>query len=238
MVNRGSKHSLGLMNMELVWSRVGVCMATCLWLVLAGCNSGQLIYNVDHTSLSLGPTDLESGGIGFLTPAAGTGREADKQALAQSFANELSLARPELRVRGLAEVLNSVNAANLDQEYKAMYRDYLQTGILDADVLQDVGRTSEVRYLAQLSLAGFSQGNRGRLSIFGLRMLDTKQGNLRIFLQVWDAESGTVAWESSGELSYARDTGRESPISFSELCRLTAERLFAELPGAAQEKVK
>lgn len=199
---------------------------------LAGCNSGQLVSNVEHTGLSLGPADLEAGGIGFLTPAAGTGREADKQALAQSFANALSQARPDVTVRGLAEVLNSVNSANLDQQYKSMYRDYLQTGILDADVLAQVGRTSEVRYLAQLSLAGFSQGNRGRLSVFGLRMLDTKQGNLRIFLQVWDADSGTVAWEGSGELSYAYDTGRESPVSFAELCRLTAERLFARLPGA------
>ena len=138
---------------------------------------------------------------------------------------------PAVKVRGLAEVLNGVNAANLDQEYKAMYRDYLQTGILDADVLADVGETSRVRYLAQLSLAGFSQGNRGRFSFFGLRMLDTKQGNLRIFLQIWDAESGTVVWEGSGELNFAYDTGRENPVTFAELCRLTAERLFAELPG-------
>lgn len=198
-----------------------------------GCNSGQLIYNVEHTGLSLGPGDLEVHGIGFLTPAAGTGREADKQALAQNFAKALGEARPGVRVRGLAEVLNSVNTANLDQEYKAMYRDYLQTGILDGDVLADVGRTSDVRYLAQLSLAGFSQGNRGRLSVFGFRMVDTKQGNLRIFLQIWDSHSGTVVWESSGELSYAYDTGRENPVTFSELCELTAERMFGELPGAA-----
>lgn len=212
----------------------GFCLALCLG--LAGCSTtGQLNYNVEHTGLSLGPTELEAHGIGFLTPAAGTGREADKQALAQSFAKALSEARPEVQVRGLAEVLNSVNKANLDQEYKAMYRDYLQTGILDADVLADVGRTSRVRYLAQLSLASFYQGNRGRLSVFGLRMLDTKQGNLRIFLQIWDAESGIVVWEGSGELNFAYDTGREDPVTFAKLCQLTAERLFANLPGARTE---
>jgi len=205
----------------------------CLCGGLVACSTGQLNYNVEHTGLSLGPTDLEAHGIGFLTPAAGTGREADKQALAQSFVKALSEARPDARVRGLAEVLNSVNAADLDQQYKAMYRDYLQTGILDGDVLADVGRTSDVRYLAQLSLAGFSQGNRGRFSLFGFRMLDTKQGNLRVFLQIWDAESGTVVWEGSGELNFAYDTGRENPVTFEELCRLTAARLFAELPGAA-----
>lgn len=211
-------------------------MALCASLMLAACTRGQLNYNVEHTGLSLGATDLEAHGIGFLTPAAGTGREADKQALAQSFAKALSDARPAIEIRGLAEVLNGVNKANLDQEYKAMYRDYLQTGILDADVLADVGETSRVRYLAQLSLAGFSQGNRGRFSFLGLRMFDTKQGNLRIFLQIWDAESGTVVWEGSGELNFAYDTGREDPVTFAELCRMTAERLFAELPGADNGK--
>lgn len=225
-------------ELRLCGVSIARCLTLCAGLALVACGSGQLTYNVEHTGLSLGPTDLEAHGIGFLTPAAGTGREADKQALAQSFAKALGQARPAVRVRGLAEVLNSVNAADLDQEYKAMYRDYLQTGILDADVLADVGQTSRVRYLAQLSLAGFSQGNRGRLSFLGLRMLDTKQGNLRIFLQIWDAESGTVVWEGSGELNFAYDTGREHPVTFAELCRLTAARLFAELPGAGASEAR
>lgn len=221
--------------MQSKFKRLRNGLAGALIIALTGCNSGQLIYNVEHTGLSLGPADLELHGIGFLTPAAGTGREADKQALAQNFANALADARPAVTVRGLAEVLNSVNKADLDQQYKAMYRDYLQTGILDADVLAEVGRTSDVRYLAQLSLAGFSQGNRSRLSIFGFRMVDTKQGNLRIFLQIWDAQGGIVVWESSGELNYAYDTGREKPVSFAQLCRLTAERMFGQLPGAAPQ---
>lgn len=99
-------------------------------------------------------------------------------------------------------------------------------------MLADVGRTSRARYLAQLSLDGFSQGNRGRFSLFGFRMLDTRQGNLRVFLQIWDAESGAVVWAGGGELNCAYDTGRENPVTFEGLCRLTAARLFAELPGA------
>jgi hypothetical protein len=129
-------------------------------------------------------------------------------------------------------VLNGINAANLDQEYKEMYRDYLQTGILDAGVLQAIGDISEVRYLAQLSLASFYQGNRGRLSVFGLRLVDTKQGNVRVFLQIWDAQQGKVVWEGSAELNYAYDTGRENPVSFADMCARAAARLFAELPGS------
>jgi hypothetical protein len=214
-------------RLKVVGYALGLAMA------LAACSSGQLNFTVEHTGLSLAPGDLEARGIGFLTPAAATGSETDKQAFAQNFAKALEKARPGVRIRGLAEVLNAINAGDLDQEYKEMYRDYLQTGILDAAGLADVGRISGVGYLAQLSLAGFGRGDRGRLSVLGLRMVDTKLGNLRIFLQIWDARVGAVVWEGSAELSYAYDTGREKPVTFAELCALAAARLYAELPGAA-----
>ena len=207
-------------------------LSIALLFTLAGCGSGQLNYDVDYTVLSLQPGDLEANGIGFLTPAAATGSETDKQALAQSFSKSLEAARPNVRIRGLADVLNGINQADLDQQYKEMYRDYLQTGILDANVLKDVQQVTGVRYLAQLSLAGFSQDDQRRLSILGLRLVDTKKGNLRIFLQIWDANRGAVVWEGSVELSYAYDTGRETPVSFSDLCDRAATRLFLSLPGA------
>ena len=220
---------------KLRWLEVlsRICRSLVVGLGLAACSSsGQFNYDVEHTALSLRPADLETHGVGFLTPAAATGSEADKQALAQSFAGALGDARPDVRIRGLAEVLNDVNAADLDQEYKAMYRDYLQTGILDAEVLADVSEVSRVRFLAQLSLAGFTQGNRGRFSFFGLRVLDTKWGTLRVFLQIWDAQIGAVVWEASAELSYAYDSGLENPVTFGRLCQLAADSVFAELPQA------
>lgn len=203
---------------------------------MSGCSVvDQTQYDVEHTSIALGPADLEAGGIGFLTPAAATGREADKQALAMSFAKTLQDVRPETRVVPLPKILSAVNAADLDQEYKQMYRDYLETGILEGSILGRVGEVGEVRYVAQLSLAGFTQWSSGRWSLLGVHLLDTEQANLRIFIQIWNVEDATVAWEGSAELNYAYETGAERRVTFSDVAQLAAERLFAELPGAKEE---
>jgi hypothetical protein len=200
----------------------------------AGCaTTKQVRYQVAEDTIALGANDLEGYGIGFLTPAAATGREADKQALALAFATQLGKSRPGVRVAPLPEILSVVNAEELDPQYKRMYREYRETGVLDGTVLKRLGEVSGVRYLGQLSLAEFQQFSRGRLSFLGLRILDTKQAVLRVFLQIWDSRNGSVAWEGSAELSYAYESAQENPAPFLTTATLAATRLYAELPGAA-----
>jgi hypothetical protein len=226
-MNFGNENSRIAMGIALGWLAV----------MAGGCSSTeQFRYEVAHTTITLSDSDLEDHGIGFLTPAAATGREADKQALALSFADELRKARPGVKVLTLPEILGAVNAADLDQQYKRMYRDYLETGILEGSVLHQLGEVGGVRYLAQLSLAEFLQGSRGRFSFLGLRLVDTKQAAMRTFLQIWDSSSGAVAWEGSAEVSYSYETAAEDPAPFLKASALTAERLYKELPSPPKSK--
>jgi len=207
-----------------------VMLGTCT--LLAGCGSmlPQVDAKITHKEIALDAAELAAGGIGFLTPSAATGREADKQALALSFATRLEAARPELRVVPLPSILSAMNAAELDQEYKQMFRDYLETGILDGALLRHIGEISQVRYLAQLSLASFEQMSRSRFSLFGLRFVDTKQANIRVFLQIWDSQSGSVAWEGGGEVNYAFESLTERPVTFQRVAATAADRIYEGLP--------
>lgn len=199
---------------------------------LAGCASvtKQVDDKMSYSQISLQAGDLEQDGIGFLTPSAATGREADKQALALAFSTTLEAMKPNVRVLPLPTVLSEVNAAELDQDYKQMFRDYLETGILDGGLLKRIGEITGVRYFAQLNLASFDQANRGRLGIFGLRLVDTKQANMRVFVQIWDSQKGSVAWEGGGELNYAFDTMSERPVMFELVAETAAREIFQELP--------
>jgi len=202
---------------------------------LAGCGSmlPQVDAKITHKEIALDAADLAAGGIGFLTPSAATGREADKQALALSFATRLEADRTDLRVVPLPTVLSAVNSHELDQDYKQMYRDYLETGILDGALLRRIGEIGEVRYLAQLNLASFEQQSRSRFSLIGLRFVDTKQANIRVFLQIWDSRTGAVAWEGGGEVNYAYESVTEKPVSFQLVAGSAADRIYAGLPRPA-----
>jgi hypothetical protein len=205
--------------------------ALLLTIALASCST-QITSEIEHTSLGLQPNDFEIHGVGFLTPAAATGQETDKQSLSLMFADELSQMRPYARVASLPEVLSAVNENGLADDYKQMYRDYLETGILEQDVLAKIGEVSGVRYLVQLSLAGFAQGGNKRLSFLGLRLIDTKLATMRVFMQIWDSESGSVVWEGTEEVHFAYDTGKERPVTFKTIAERTAREMFALLPGA------
>lgn len=190
----------------------------------------QVDETISEKQISLDPGEFSRAGVGFLTPSAATGREADKQALALSFATSLEKDRPDLRVVPLPAILSAVNAAELDQEYKQMFRDYLETGILDGSLLKRIGEIGEVRYLAQLNLASFEQQARSRFSLFGLRFVDTKQANMRVFLQIWDSYTGSVAWEGGGEVNFAYDTMAERPVTFQDVAAAAADKIYAGLP--------
>jgi hypothetical protein len=219
-----------------VASSAGMRLITGIWLIVAavtsGCTLGDQIDSTSkHVVISLGPNDLENHGIGFLTPSAATGSEADKQALAMSFSLELQEMGPDVTVLPLPHVLNAMNAADLDVEYKQMYRDYLETGILEGSILKRISDVAGVRYFAQLSLAGFRQSSASRFSFLGLRISHTEVANLRVFVQIWDAQNAEIAWEGLTELSYAYDTNKEKAVTFSDVSQLAAEKLFSELPG-------
>lgn len=216
---------------KMIARLTGVCAV--LMALTGGCTiMDQTDYKSEHSSINLGPSDLEDYGIGFLTPSAATGREADKQALAMAFSHQLQDMRPEVTVLGLPNVLSVMNAADLDVEYKQMYRDYLETGILEGSILKRISEVAGVRYFAQLSLADFRQTSLGRFSFLGMRISHTEVANLRVFVQIWDAQNANIAWEGFTELNHAYETGAEKPVTFAEISQLAAGRLFAELPGS------
>ena len=206
---------------------------------VCGCGgTGQLISDTESRDLSLDTASFHSDGIGFLTPVSATGQEADRVALALSFANSVAEHRPELKVVPLANVLSAVNKADLSGDYKHMMDDYQATGIMERDALHKIGEASHARYLALLSLGRFSQETNKRFSLGGMRLFDTKQASIRLSWQIWDSQTGAIAWEGSDEIHYAYDTGRERPVNFSFVAEQAAANMIAEIPLPGAQPVQ
>lgn len=198
--------------------------------MLPGCSMDQVHSTADHTDFSLDKNDLETYGLAFITPSTVTGQEEDKQTLAFAFANAMQEKRPDIRLVTLPETISAINVADLTEDYKRMYVDYRDTGVFKRELLQKVGETTGTRYLAQLKLSDFSQNSKSRFNLFGLRLLQTKEANIRLFFQIWDSADGTIAWEGTEEMSYSWDTGSEKPVTFRTIVEKTAQNLISLLP--------
>ena len=196
--------------------------------VLAGCS--QVYPVLQEHQITLRPGDLEASGIAFLTPSTVTGQEQEKQAVAFVFADVVKRERQRLRVVTLAETLGAINKAGLAENYKRMYDDYRDTGLLSRDVLRRVGAATGVRYLAQLKLQGFGQGSKDRFGVFGFRIVETQYAHVRLFFQIWDSSDGTVAWEAMQEMRISQETMVEKPVMLRTVLERTAEDLITRLP--------
>ncbi len=201
-----------------------------LLFVLAGCHGTQVYPNLQQQLISLRPGDLEASGIAFLTPSTVTGQEQEKQAVALTFADVLKRERQKLRVVTLAETLGAVNKAGLADDYKRMYDDYRDTGLLSQEVLRRVSSATGARYLAQLKLQGFGQGAKERFGVFGLRIVQTQYGHVRLFLQIWDSTDGSIAWEGMQEMRISQETVTEEPVMQHTVLEHTARDIVAKLP--------
>ncbi|NNF96203.1 MAG: hypothetical protein HKM94_04670, partial [Halobacteria archaeon] len=127
--------------------------------------SHQIYTTEEHRTFNLTADDLYQKGIAFTTPSSITGREQDRQSLALTFAEVLREKRPDIHVVSLPETLSAINKAGLLNEYMLMYENYEQTGIFDYTSLQKISAVTGTRYIAQLNLSGFDQGEKGRLGI-------------------------------------------------------------------------
>lgn len=196
-----------------------------------GCTFAPQRYLAPEVRVStLGQGELARTGVALLTPSSATGQEEDRQTLALLFTEGLASARPDLRVVPLPEVLSAVNRAGLLDEYRHLYEDYRLTGVFDAAILAKVASATGVRYLAQLKLARFEQGAKGRFGILGLSLLQTQYAHLRVFLQVWDSRTGSVAWEGIEEVTVSVETSRERAVTLHAVAAEAARDLAKRIP--------
>lgn len=200
-------------------------------LALGACSLSPVHYpTLNEHPLTLGKGQLEAAGIAFVTPSTVTGQEQERQAVALTFSDAMTKGRPGVKVVTLADTLSAVNRAGLVDAYRRMYEDYRNTGLLPADVLRRLGSATGARYIAQLNLQGFVQNSKNRLGIFGLRIIETQIGDLRVFLQIWDSQDGSIAWEGMEELRIAMETTKEQPIMLRTLLERSAQDLIAKVP--------
>jgi len=195
-----------------------------------GCAIPQTYNSEQYRTFSLTSNDLRRHGLAFITPSTVTGQEEEKQAVAFTFSDVLYTERPDIPIRTLPQTLCAVNKAGLEEEYTQMFEDYRNTSLFKTASLKEVANATGMRYLAQLKLSGFTQSTDGRLSVFGLRVIDTKEASIRLFLQIWDSADGSIVWECADELQYSMDNPTEETVTLKKVLEKASKHLVDDLP--------
>jgi hypothetical protein len=219
-------------------SIVHVLLVTGLWLCI-GC-IGPLQQWGEATAFhrkttSFDPATLKQERAAVLNAVVGFGLEGYAHQVSRSLSSALEQRPAQVIALPAHESLNRINRGGLTPTYADMVSTYARTGILNRVGLQELGMALQAAYVFQPSLASFSQSMSGRFSFFGLRVLQTRVTMLRLSLQLWDARTGDIVWEASGEATLAGEDVREFRIPFDEIARRLwthmLDDLFKDLPA-------
>ena len=118
------------------------------------------------------------------------------------------------------ETLNMLNQQGLGAEYSTLIASFGRGGILEREPLQRIGSALSSRYVLLPGLAEFNQVIIDRLSIYGWNIIQSWVTTLRLWLQLWETQTGKILWESSGEVTMATKLLRsEQTVPLDEIAQ-------------------
>jgi hypothetical protein len=155
--------------------------------------------------------------LGLLTPA---GLQGFNLPLSHALNGALSEASPPIRGIAAHETVNVLNQQGLAAEYGTLIAGFGRGGILESKPLRRIGSALSSRYVLLPGLAEFNQVIIDRLSIYGWNLIQSRVTTLRLWLQLWDTQTGKIVWESAGEVIVATKLLRsEQTVPLDEIAR-------------------
>jgi hypothetical protein len=155
--------------------------------------------------------------LGLLTPASLQGFNPP---LSHALNAALSETSPPIRGIAAHETVNLLNQQGLATEYGTLIAGFGRGGILESKPLRRIGSALSSRYVLLPGLAEFNQVIIDRLSISGWNIIQSRVTTLRLWLQLWDTQTGKIVWESAGEVTVATKLLRsEQTIPLDEIAR-------------------
>lgn len=148
-------------------------------------------------------SQLPSKPIAVLGVSAPASLQGLGPSLSYALVTALAKARPPLQVIPAYETISRVNERRLARNYANLLSGFAPGGILDVDQLRPIGSALGSRYVLLPGVAEFDQQVMDKYEALGIKLVRTRLTTLRLWMQLWDAQTGRLAWESSGEITSA-----------------------------------
>lgn len=202
--------------------------------LLTSCSTPLHSWDV-HTTSTARPASLDVAvlasepvaTLGLVAPAA---LQGFGPALSHALAQALSETSPPVHGIPAYETLNRFNERGLATAYGDMASAFARSGILDREQLQRVVSALGTRYVLQPGLAAFDEVLGDKLEALGFKLLKTRLTTLRLWLQLWDTQTGQMLWESSGEVTVAAQllTQESAAVSLEDIAEKLWSRMIQE----------
>jgi hypothetical protein len=150
---------------------------------------------------SLDAARLASEPVAVLGVVAPPSLQGFSPSLSLALVRAIANARPPIHAIPGYQTLSLLNERGLARDYADFISGYASGGILERQRLRRIGSALASRYLMLPGLAEFDQTLVDKYEVIGLKLVRTRLTTLRLWLQLWDAQTGQIVWESGGEVT-------------------------------------
>jgi len=176
-------------------SRIHVGVIACFAALLAGC--APLYLTRTHTTSTPRPqppdmVDLAHEPVATLGLLAPASLQGFSPFLSHPLAVALADGAPQIRARPAQETMNRLNEQGLAGAYAELVEGFARSSILDRDRLRRIGSALGSRYVFLPGVAELNHTLVDRFDALGLKMVRNQIITLRLWLQLWDTQSGRM----------------------------------------------
>jgi len=187
-------------------SRIGQAFLALVLVLLASCDPPYLAdtYAASTTTpKSFDTSDLARMPVvvlAFVTPG---NLQGFSPTLSHALSGALTEVTPPIREIPTDETLNRLTDKGLATEYADLRAGFARNGILDRPRLRRIGSGVGGRYVLLPGIAQFDEQILDKFEAWGIKLLRNRVTTLRLWLQLWDSQTGHIVWQSSGEVTTA-----------------------------------
>jgi hypothetical protein len=182
----------------------GKVLAFAAALLAAGCGPVYLLDTYATStprSTAFDVAALAGEPVAILGPVAPANLQGFSPTLSLALATALTEVSPPIREISTFETVNRLTDEGLVAEYADLLSSFARNGILERQRLRRIGSGLGARYVMLPGLAQLDETVIDKFEAGGLKLLRNRVTTLRLWLQLWDAQSGHIVWESAGEVT-------------------------------------
>ena len=219
--------------------RIGRVLLATAVMLLAGCDPPYLSDTYATSTpkpASFDTADLARMPVVVLAFMAPGNLQGLGPTLSHAISGALAEVNPPIREISTDQTLNQLTDKGLATEYADMRAGFARNGMLDRQRLRRIGLGLGSRYVLLPGVAEFNEEILDKYEAAGIKLLRNRVTTLRLWLQLWDSQTGHIVWESSGEVTTStvflspKQTVALEQITKRLLVRMIQDGLFESKP--------
>ena len=134
-------------------------------------------------------------------------------------------------VLSFTDFSNKLNEKGLCQKYAEMKRFYQENGMFRKSDLEVLANEIGANYIILPCLLDVRRWSTGRVSVGGVKFLQTQIASGMLGMEIWDTRAGCKVFSATSDVTIASEKIREAPISIEEAFERAWLGIMSQMPG-------